>query len=317
MILSPKKRKKALLEREEDDLKKLKNTAENEEAYSESPPIEDNQEFENDLFSLGYCFDRPAIKTRLVDLILKYDIRLNEWMPSKDQTLLTWALDSQYDLKVLDVILELYQQKGFHINDQVYDDNVTLIQNAMEKGLILQAQLLAHYGVNPVYIDKRRKQTVQSRSLDEISAFREQLLNEMHLGNIKKIIDEFLRSNDIHTPLDGENNLLLHTAILIGLIQPDLKYILRFYKRQEIDLPNFNGITSLMLAIQMNDLSAVLLLLKHKASVLKKDASGKSVLEYAMYGKRNDIFRLIYERAPNAHKTPEMIVRYEAILSSR
>ncbi len=133
MILSPKKRKKALLEREEDDLKKLKNTAENEEAYSESPPIEDNQEFENDLFSLGYCFDRPAIKTRLVDLILKYDIRLNEWMPSKDQTLLTWALDSQYDLKVLDVILELYQQKGFHINDQVYDDNVTLIKMRWKK----------------------------------------------------------------------------------------------------------------------------------------------------------------------------------------
>ncbi len=185
----------------------------------------------------------------------------------------------------------------------------------MEKGLIckrnyLRIMVLTRFIL--INVENKQFKVVP----DEISAFREQLLNEMHLGNIKKIIDEFLRSNDIHTPLDGENNLLLHTAILIGLIQPDLKYILRFYKRQEIDLPNFNGITSLMLAIQMNDLSAVLLLLKHKASVLKKDASGKSVLEYAMYGKRNDIFRLIYERAPNADKTPEMIVRYEAILAA-
>ena len=272
--------------------------------------------FENYLRELSYSIDRGTIKSQLNELIVKYNINLGEPMPFCESVLIYWALENSCSLLFVDVVLELYTELGFELNEFKYEDDISLVQDSMSKNLKLQAQLLASHGLDPNYIDENGKtELVASRTLEEISSFTDKLSNAIHPGNVKEVIDEFLKDNLADTPLDNVNSSLLHKAIEFRVIKPDLEYLVRLYlqKGYGIELTDLYGATPLIRAILNNDLSAVNLLLKNNANVAHKDNFSKSVLEYAMECKRDDVFKLIYDKAPESERNPEMQLRYKKI----
>ncbi len=285
-----------------------------EELSVEDHDVERFQMLEDELFTISFMWDRAAQKSALLAFLVKYRIELHDWLPFKDGTLLDWALLQQYNLQFLDVVLELYKESGFKLNDFRYSET-SLVQLLMDNTLPMQARLSVHYGASPDFYREGRKYGVHGSSFEEITAPLEKLRNAIHPGNVKQVVDEFVKDNKWDTPLDGENNCLLASAIISGVMISDLKYILSFYT-DHIDCRNVGGKTPLMLAIEVNDLSAVKLLLKNKADVAALDNNGQSVSQYAMSSKRNDIFKLIFEKAPENHKTSGMHVRSTMMLGN-
>lgn len=275
----------------------------------DSPEI-DFQILEDELRDISYKLDKEKMKNDLLAFIVKYGVNLNMPLPSNHQTLLDWALFSQYQLLFLDVVLETYKNNNVNLHNYIYQ-GLDVVPSLMDVNLHLQAQLLVYYGASPYYFDKQGVgHTLSGSSYEELTAFVEELRNAIHPGNVKQVIDQFFQENNPRTPLDGENNCLLGIAIYNKVIKPDLKYILQFYQN-EIDIHNLHGVTPLMIAVLMNDLSAAKLLIKLGAKVDAKDNLGTSVLDYCMYSNRDDIFKIIYDLAPKADKTRQMTKRYK------
>jgi ankyrin repeat protein len=276
-------------------------------------------ELETYLHNISFGIDRAEIRNQILEFIVNYNLNLIEDVPYINTPLIFWALQNSNSLEFIDILLELYSEQNYDLNDITFENDMSLVQYSMDNNLQLKAQLLVNHGVNPNYVNKNGKAGfVKGRSLDEITSFSQGFFEVIHKGNVRAVVDEFLQNNAIDTPLDGFDSTLLHLAISSRVIKPDLKYIVEQYLKfpKGIEVTDLYGATPLIIAIQSYDLSAVQLLLKNHANVKHKDTNSKSVLEYAMEGKRDVIFKLIFEAAPEADKTREMRNRYARIKPS-
>ncbi|MBS0290016.1 MAG: ankyrin repeat domain-containing protein [Proteobacteria bacterium] len=277
------------------------------------------------LNDLRFMLDRNEIKDKLYEFIVLTGFDIASPINKLDHNLLVWAVSNGTTVEFLDVVLEIYRCRGLTV-EEVFENNISLLGFAVKNGLEKKAQLLCYYGADPNYTIENgitcvppydsNELNIQPKSLEQINEFQNKLADAINFGNVRAVVDEFINTNAISKPIDDEKNTLLHKAIHIGVIKPDLNYILKSYLKENlIDIKNAMEETPLMFAVIYQDISATKLLLKNKANPNSQDKLNKSILQFAFEGKSDAIFSLIYQQADKKSHTNEMIARYEKIIA--